>query len=361
MSESVAPKKKWKSVVRSFLASTVAILVVLAAVTAGAAFWIRTSAFDSKAVAADAKVFLRDPALNGEVAKFLTDTAVDLGEQVKESSRDRNMGRVVSKALTRDKISPLAETIAASDPVIDSLAALVEQAHRQILDIAKGNNPEPVSVSLNLVPVVVSVLDQMQAEKIIPESVKLPELAEGATAQEDIAAFGKAFKMKMKTDFGQLMIVDKTNKGEVTSGQANGQDGNSGNKDEGGKGMAYSDLDGKLSGASTGFFGVFVLLLALVAAVIFLAPTRRIGYRITAGALFVASLISALAVRIGPSSLESSIDDETQAKVIRAIVNAVLSSYVTLTTVMVVLSVLLVGASIWGPSLLTRSAPGSDS
>lgn len=338
-----------------------AILVVLATITAGAAVWIRTSAFDSKAVAADAKVFLRDPSLNSEVAKFLTDTAVDLGDQVKESSRDRNLGRVVSKALTREKISPLAEKIAASDQVIDSLAALVEQAHRQMLDIAKGNSPEPVNVSLNLVPVVVSVLDEMQVDKIIPASVALPELADGATPEEDVAAFGRAFKMKMKKDFGQLMIVNSAPKSESNPDQSAGQGQDGSEKDSGDKGMAYSDLDGKLSGASTGTAGVLLVWAALIAAVVFLAPTRRTGLRIAAGALFVASVVSAVVIRVAPTRLQEQIDDETQANVIRAILDAVLSSYVTLTTIMLVASVLLVAGTVWGPALVARSGQRNDS
>lgn len=348
MSDTVAPKR-WKKVVRTFLASTVSVLVVLAAITAGAALWIKTSAFDSDAVAADARVFLKDPALNKEVAKFLTDTAVDLGEQVRDSSRDRNLGRVMGQALTREKISPLAESIAASDTVIDSLASLVEQAHRQMLDIAQGKSTEPVNVSLNLVPVVVSILDEMKTEKIIPNSVKLPELAAGALPEEDIAAFAKAFKMKLKNDFGQLMIVNKMPKNDSVGGQP-GTD-KEGKED---KGMAYSDLDGRLARATTAFTGLFLLLLVLIVIVVFLAPTRRRGFRMAAGALLVASLASAVAVRVAPSNIESTINDGTQAKVIRAILDAVLSSYATLTTIMLVLSMGLVGASIWGPTLMKR-------
>lgn len=351
MSDTVAPKR-WKKVVRTFLASTVSVLVVLAAITAGAALWIKTSAFDSAAVAADARVFLKDPALNKEVAKFLTDTAVDLGEQVRDSSRDRNLGRVMGQALTREKISPLAESIAASDTVIDSLASLVEQAHRQMLDIAQGKSTEPVNVSLNLVPVVVSILDEMKTEKIIPNSVKLPELAAGALPEEDIAAFAKAFKMKLKNDFGQLMIVNKMPKNDSVGGQP-GTD-KEGKEDKEDKGMAYSDLDGRLARATTAFTGLFLLLLVLIVIVVFLAPTRRRGFRMAAGALLVASLASAVAVRVAPSNIESTINDGTQAKVIRAILDAVLSSYATLTTIMLVLSMGLVGASIWGPTLMKR-------
>lgn len=357
MSENVASqKKRWKVALRVFVASFVGVLVILATVAAGAVMWIQTSALDSAAIASDARVFLRDPALNKEVADFLTETAVDLGEQVKEESRDKALGRVLSQALTEEKISPLAETIAASDPVIESLASLVEQAHRQMLDIAKGESPEPVAVSLNVVPVVVSILDEMKIEKIIPESVKLPELADGATPEEDIAAFGKAFRMKLKDDFGQLMIVNKTVKSGTGTEQPAPQDGSGGSGDEGDKGMAYSDLDGKLADVSKGVTGVFVLLAALMAAVVFLAPTRRTGARIVAGAVFLGSVISAAAVRVAPSRLESSIDKESEAKVIRAILDAVLSSYVTLTTMMLLLSVVLVGASIWGPSWRQRLA-----
>lgn len=334
--------------IRRTLAIVVSVFVVLASVFASVGLWVQTSLFNSGAMAADARVFLADPAVSGKVGEFLTDTAVDIGKEVRDNSKDRNLGRVLSQSLTRKKIAPSADVIAVSGPVVETIAALVEQAHREILEILRGNAEPGTTVSLNLVPVVVSVLEEMQNEKIIPASVALPVLADENKPADDIAAFEKAFKVELKDDFGQLKIVsDRTGDGASTGGD-------NGGKDDGGNGMKFADIDGKLANASRALTAVFVLLVVLIMAVVFLAPSRKAGLRIASVAFLVSAMMASLIARVSPSQLVAQIDDAKNEKIVAAIVDSVISSYVTLTTIMLILAILMVLAAFWGQSVTQK-------
>lgn len=348
--------KSGHPVIRRTLAIVVSIFVVLVAVSASAGLWIQTSVFNSSAIAADAKVFLADPAVAGKVGEFLTDTAVDIGKEVKDSSKDRNLARVLSQSLTKKNIAPHAEAIAVSEPVVETIALLAEKAHREMLEILKGNAQPGTTVSLNLVPVVVSVLDQMQAEKIIPASVKLPVLAGGNSPADDIAAFESAFKVRLKDDFGQLKIV---NDGTSDSGNTDGGNGGKDNGDgKGDNGMKFAEIDGKLANASKALVAVFVLLALFVAGVVFLAPSRKSGFRIASVALLIAAVMASAVARIAPSKIVAQMDDEANRKIVAAIVDSIASSYVTLTLIMLILAVLLVVGAFWGQTLSQKVRAG---
>jgi hypothetical protein len=125
-----------------------------------------------------------------------------------------------------DRAKPLAPLIAST--IEDSLSNLIERglssqqfqqawetanrvAHQNIVRLLRGETDKVTlvdgQVTLNLLPIVGSILTQIQTAGIIPASVNIPDLSDPEQAQASIDRLSNALGRPLPEDFGQIPLM----------------------------------------------------------------------------------------------------------------------------------------------------------
>ncbi len=331
---------------------TTVVLVVLAVVlflTSTIAVWAKRTVLDPNRVVAAVDRAASDPAVVDALAVKVTDQLVQLVdvntmlEGVLPSQLDK-LAPVISAAL-RDIVEKQVTAVVGSDAGRKLLTDAVRVAHATAIRLLEGDGLAPDSVfsivdgqvTLDVVPLVVRTVEQLQANGIISDRFDLTELAQNVTSDVRVKILARIFGVSVPENFGQIVLIDSQ---KVDQGAA-----------------TLSTAQRALAVFQRGTVLLVILALALLAAALFVSVDRRR----TLAQLTLGIGIGAVLLRIGIDQVVSVLNRTIDAVGIRhAAVNITESLTSSLARTLVILAIvgIVVGILV---RMLRPSADGTHS
>jgi len=200
----------------------VALLLVIGCTTftvAAVGVWVRRNVSDTDVWVDRSGSLAEDPAVQAALGRWLSDEVIELVDPAAlfaEVLPER--GRLLAVPLAGavdDFIRERIDRFLASDQFETLWVAANERAHRGLVRVLRGDNPEvsagDESVTINLVPIIDEALAQISAAspEILGRQVDIPELSVDDVPDQAIARLSDALGVDLDDDFGQVTVYDK--------------------------------------------------------------------------------------------------------------------------------------------------------
>jgi hypothetical protein len=272
------------------------VLVVLAAIVipvATVSVWATRTVLNTERFVAVVRPAVQDARVINALSTRLTD---ELSTVVSNSGVLNNIPDALKPVTTllggaiRSRVQARVEDVLSSDTAQQAIIGAVRTAHKAALRLLQGDgllsssalSVDNGKVTLNLIPVVRTVLLQLQADGVIPSSVQLP--APG----DPPSRFGQALSERLGDDFGQIVVYDTGNPSSNTT---------------------LSDVQHLLVLTKRGVVLLVLLgLILAVAAVLVAVQRRRAIIHVALGVVIVGVLLTVVARRVAatvPNSVHS--------------------------------------------------------
>lgn len=327
---------------RNYLSLLLAVLAGLGILLSSIGIWAQRSFLDESNFKESADRILREPVVIGSIGSYVTDETLKvldvqgaLGNLL--PSQLAGVAPVLSGAL-RGVVQQQVEKVIETEPVRRTLVSLVSVSHEQFLNLLEKDDLSvgavgitEGTVSLNLVPVVTTVLQGLQDEKLLPKSLDIPDIDPSLTTEDQVEVLSDALGVQLPAELGQVMLYESDAVEEADSTVANAQ-------------RALRIFYGALKI----LVGTTILLSVLV---VFAASNKRRGLRNLSVAAMVAFALGLAGLNRAVAAVPDLVADADDAEATRKILAVLTDSLFRMSWSLLVVSLLIVVWAVGGTSV----------
>ena len=331
----VTDKQARESWARNLLSILLAVLAGLGILLSSLGIWAQRAFLDESNFRESADVILNEPAVVSSIGAYVTDETLKVLD-VKDAlggllpSQLVGVAPVLEGAL-REVVQQQVEKVISTEPVQETMVSLVAMSHDQFLNLLEKDDLSvgsigvtEGSVTLNLVPVVTTVLQGLQDEKLLPKTLNIPDIDSSLSTEEQVAALSDALGVKLPAELGQVVLYESD---------------------------AVATADSTVSNAQRAlriFYGGLKILigvtLVLCLLVVLAASNRRRGLRNLAVAAVVAFSLGLVGMNRAVAAVPELIDDADAALATKSIMSVLTDSLFRMSWTLLVVSFIL---AIW--------------
>ena len=331
---------------RNLLSVLLAVLAGLGIFLSSFGIWAQRAFLDESNFRDSADVILKEPAVVTSIGAYVTDETLKVLD-VQDAlggllpSQLSGVAPVLEGAL-RGVVQQQVEKVVETDSVRKTMVSLVAMSHEQFLTLLKDDELSvgsvgvtEGSVSLNLVPVVTTVLQGLQDEKLLPKGLKIPDIDSSLSTEEQVAVLGDALGVKLPAELGQIVLYESD---------------------------AVAKADSTVSNAQRAlriFYGALKILigvtLVLCLSVVLAASNKRRGLRNLSVAAMVAFALGLVGLNRAVAAVPDLIDNADDALATKAIMSVLTDSLFRMSWTLLVVSLILAIWAIAGSSLTTAA------
>ena len=331
----VTDKQARESWARNLLSILLAVLAGLGILLSSLGIWAQRAFLDESNFRESADVILNEPAVVSSIGAYVTDETLKVLD-VKDAlggllpSQLVGVAPVLEGAL-REVVQQQVEKVISTEPVQKTMVSLVAMSHDQFLNLLEKDDLSvgsigvtEGSVTLNLVPVVTTVLQGLQDEKLLPKTLNIPDIDSSLSTEEQVAALSDALGVKLPAELGQVVLYESD---------------------------AVATADSTVSNAQRAlriFYGGLKILigvtLVLCLLVVLAASNRRRGLRNLAVAAVVAFSLGLVGMNRAVAAVPELIDDADAALATKSIMSVLTDSLFRMSWTLLVVSFIL---AIW--------------
>ena len=329
---------------RNLLSVLLAVLAGLGIFLSSFGIWAQRAFLDESNFRESADVILKEPAVVTSIGSYVTDETLKVLD-VQDAlggllpSQLAGVAPVLEGAL-RGVVQKEVEKVIETDTVRNTMVSLVAMSHEQFLTLLKDDDLSVGSVgvsegtvTLNLVPVVTTVLQGLQDEKLLPKALKIPDIDSSLSTEEQVAALSDALGVTLPTELGQIVLYESDAVAKADSTVANAQ-------------RALRIFYGALKI----LIGVTLVLCLLV---VVAASNKRRGLRNLSVAAMVAFALGLVGLNRAVVAIPELIDDADAALATRSILSVLTDSLFRMSWTLLVVSLVLAIWAVAGGSLTT--------
>jgi len=329
---------------RNLLSVLLAVLAGLGIFLSSFGIWAQRAFLDESNFRESADVILKEPEVVTSIGSYVTDETLKVLD-VQDAlggllpSQLAGVAPVLEGAL-RGVVQQEVEKVIETDTVRNTMVSLVAMSHEQFLTLLKDDELSVGSVgvsegtvTLNLVPVVTTVLQGLQDEKLLPKGLKIPDIDSSLSTEEQVAALSDALGVTLPAELGQIVLYESDAVAKADSTVANAQ-------------RALRIFYGALKI----LIGVTLVLCLLV---VVAASNKRRGLRNLSVAAMVAFALGLVGLNRAVIAIPELIDDADAALATRSILSVLTDSLFRMSWTLLVISLVLAIWAVAGSSLTT--------
>jgi hypothetical protein len=327
---------------RNLLSLLLAVLAGVGILLSSVGIWAQRSFLDESNFKESADLILKDPAVITSIGSYVTDETMKvldvqgaLGDLL--PSQLSSVAPVLSSAL-RGVVQEQVENVIKTEPVRKTMVSLVSMSHDQFLNLLEKDDlsvgaigVSEGTVSLNLVPIVTTVLQGLQDEKLLPKSLDIPNIDSSLSTNDQVKALGEALGVALPAELGQVVLYESAAVAEADSTVANAQ-------------RALRIFNGALKV----LVGLTVLLSVLV---VLSASNKRRGLRNLSVASMVAFALGLAGINRAVAAVPELVTDADAAEATRSILSVLTDSLISMSWTLLVVSLLLVLWAVGGEAI----------
>ncbi len=327
---------------RNLLSVLLAVLAGLGILLSSLGIWAQRAFLDESNFRESADLILKEPAVVTSIGSYVTDETLKVLD-VQDAlggllpSQLAGVAPVLEGAL-RSVVQQQVEKVISTEPVQKTMVSLVAMSHDQFLNLLEKDDLSvgsigvtEGSVTLNLVPVVTTVLQGLQDEKLLPTSLNIPDIDPSLSTEAQVVALGDALGVKLPAELGQVVLYESD---------------------------AVATADSTVSNAQRAlriFYGGLKILigvtLVLCLLVVLAASNRRRGLRNLSVAAVVAFSLGLVGMNRAVAAVPELIDDPDAALATKSIMSVLTDSLFRMSWTLLVVSLMLAIWAIAGRSL----------
>ena len=329
---------------RNLLSLLLAVLAGVGILLSSIGIWAQRSFLDESNFKDSADLILKEPAVINSIGTYVTDETLKVLD-VQGALDDllpkqlSGVAPVLSGAL-REVVQQQVEKVIATEPVRRTMVSLISASHEQFLNLLEEDNltvgavgVSEGTVSLNLVPVVTTVLQGLQREKVLSKGLDIPDIDSSLSTEEQVKVLGDALGVKLPTEMGQVVLYQSDAVSEADSTVANAQ-------------RALRIFYGALK-----ILVVVTILLSVL--VVFAASNKRRGLRNLSVAAMVAFALGLAGINRAVAAVPELVSDPGAADATKSIMSVLTDSLFRMSWTLLVVSFLLVLWAVGGDSITT--------
>jgi len=255
---------------RNKLSHLVALFAALAIVMSVTGLWANHTVLNSREFGSVVNQSMRKPDVSSALAKYVTDetvTVLKIPDLLKQSLPDNltSAAPILTGALrtiVQEQVTKVVET----DAIRTIVVALARTAHKQAMNLLQSNGigisgvkVVNGTITLNLVPVVATVLNSLQDQGLLPASVKVAAIDQSKSPVEQVKQLSDSLGVDLPQKMGQLEVYQSSALGSSVN--------------------ALAQAQRALTLFKRFLFAIVLLALALTAATIFSASDKWRGTR----------------------------------------------------------------------------------
>jgi hypothetical protein len=327
---------------RNLLSVLLAVLAGLGILLSSLGIWAQRAFLDESNFRESAGLILKEPAVVTSIGSYVTDETLKVLD-VQDAlggllpSQLAGVAPVLEGAL-RSVVQQQVEKVISTEPVQKTMVSLIAMSHDQFLnllekdDLSAGSiGVTEGSVTLNLVPVVTTVLQGLQDEKLLPASLDIPDIDSSLSTNAQVAALSDSLGVKLPAELGQVVLYESETVATADSTVSNAQ-------------RALRIFYGGLKI----LIGVTLVLCLLV---VLAASNRRRGLRNLSVAAVVAFSLGLVGMNRAVAAVPELIDDPDAALATKSIMSVLTDSLFRMSWTLLVVSLMLAIWAITGRSL----------
>ena len=338
----VTDKQARESWARNLLSILLAVLAGLGILLSSLGIWAQRAFLDESNFRESADVILNEPAVVSSIGAYVTDETLkvlDVQDALGGLLPSQLVGVApVLEGALREVVQQQVEKVISTEPVQKTMVSLVAMSHDQFLNLLEKDDLSvgsigvtEGSVTLNLVPVVSTVLQGLQDEKLLPKTLNIPDIDSSLSTEEQVAALSDALGVKLPAELGQVVLYESD---------------------------AVATADSTVSNAQRAlriFYGGLKILigvtLVLCLLVVLAASNRRRGLRNLAVAAVVAFSLGLVGMNRAVAAVPELIDDADAALATKSIMSVLTDSLFRMSWTLLVVSFILAIWAIFGEPL----------
>lgn len=327
---------------RNLLSLLLAVLAGVGILLSSVGIWAQRSFLDESNFKESADLILKDPAVINSIGTYVTDETLKvldvqgaLGDLL--PSQLAGVAPVLSGAL-RGVVQQQVEKVIETEPVRRTMVSLAAMSHEQFLNLLEKDDlsvgavgVSEGTVSLNLVPVVTTVLQGLQDEELLPKSLDIPNIDSSLSTEDQVKALSDALGVELPSELGQVVLYESDAVAEADSTVANAQ-------------RALRIFYGALKI----LVGATVVLSILV---VFAASNRRRGLRNLSVAAMVAFALGLAGINRAVAAVPELVTDSDAAEATKSVLAVLTDSLIRMSWTLLVMSLLCVVWAVGGKSV----------
>lgn len=331
-SSETQPRESWS---RNLLSVLLAVIAGLGILLSSFGIWAQRAFLDDSNFRESADLILKEPAVVASIGSYVTDETLKVLE-VQDAlggllpSQLEDVAPILAGAL-RGVVQQQVEKVIETDPVRNTMVSLAATSHEQFLNLLEKDDlsvgsvgVSEGSVTLNLVPVVTTVLQGLQDDELLPKALKIPDIDPSLSTDEQVAALSDALGVKLPAELGQVVLYESDAVANADSTVSNAQ-------------RALRIFNGALPV----LIGATIVLCVLV---VLAASNKKRGIRNLSVAAMVAFALGLVGLNRAVAAVPELIDNADDALATKAIMSVLTDSLFRMSWTLLIVSLLL---AIW--------------